>query len=91
MHPKPDGSKYDIYKDGLKIYTTIDSRMQRYAEEATEENCKYLQPFFFKEIKNRKNAPFDWRVTKGQIDDMMNHSIHRSDRYRSLKEERCIR
>ncbi|HXB12515.1 MAG TPA: transglycosylase domain-containing protein, partial [Bacteroidia bacterium] len=86
-HKKPDGTKYDIYKDGLKIYTTLDSRMQRYAEEAVEENCKYLQPLFFKEIKNRKNAPFDFRVNKAQIDDLINQSIYRSDRYRSLKED----
>jgi penicillin-binding protein 1A len=85
-HPKPDGTKYDIYKDGLKIYTTINSRMQQYAEEAVDQNCKYLQTYFFKEIKNRKNAPFDWRVNKGQIDDLMNSSMYRSDRYKSLKE-----
>ena len=60
-HPKPDGTKYDIYKDGLKIYTTIDSRLQKYAEEAVEQNCKFLQPLFFKELKNRKNAPFDFQ------------------------------
>lgn len=84
-HPKPDGTKYDIYKDGLKIYVTIDSRMQAYAEEAAEMNCKYLQPYFFKELAHRKNAPFDFRVTKEQIDDLMNSSMRRSDRYRSLK------
>jgi len=85
-HPKPDGTKYDIYKDGLKIYVSIDSRMQQYAEDAMIENCKYLQPKFFNELKNRKNAPFDFRVTKDQIEDLMNSSIRRSDRYRSLKE-----
>lgn len=84
-HRKPDGTEYDIYKDGLKIYTTIDSRMQEYAQEAVEENCKYLQPLFFKELKNRRNAPYDWRVTKAQINDLITESIHRSDRYKSLK------
>ncbi len=86
-HPKPDGSHYDIYKDGLKIYTTIDSRMQQYGEQAVEENCKTLQPCFFKEIKNRKNAPYDFRLTKSQIEDLINESERRSDRYRLLKEE----
>jgi penicillin-binding protein 1A len=85
-HPKPDGTKYDIYKDGLKIYVTIDSRMQQYAENAMQENCAYLQPKFFAELKNRKNAPFDYRVTKDEIEGLMNSSIRRSDRYRSLKE-----
>jgi penicillin-binding protein 1A len=84
-HLKPDGTKYDIYKDGLKIYTTIDSRMQKYAEEAAEQNCKFLQPYFFKELAHRRNAPFDFRVTKDQIEDLMNSSMRRSDRYRSLK------
>ena len=60
---KPDGSKYNIYTDGLKIYTTLDSRMQKYAEEAVQEHINgYLQPEFFKELKNRKNAPFSWDV-----------------------------
>ena len=55
---KPDGSDYDIYKDGLKIYTTIDSRMQLHAEEAVSEHMKNLQQQFFIEQKNNKNAPF---------------------------------
>jgi penicillin-binding protein 1A len=85
QHPKPDGTKYDIYKDGLKIYTTIDSRMQKYAEEAMEENCKNLQPHFFAEIKNRKNAPFDFRINRAQTEDLLRESMHRSDRYMVLK------
>jgi len=87
QHPKADGSKYDIYKDGLKIYTTIDSRMQKYAEAAVEENCKYLQGVFFSAIKSRKNAPFDSRITKAEADNLINESIHRSDRYMDLKED----
>ena len=84
-HPKPDGSKYDIYKDGLKIYTTIDSRLQQYAEDAVEQNCKFLQPLFFKELKNRKNAPFDFRISKEEAATLINESVHRSDRYASMK------
>jgi penicillin-binding protein 1A len=86
-HLKPDGTRYDIYKDGLKIYTTIDSRLQKYAEQAVEENCKYLQPKFFSELKIRKNPPFDFRISKAESNDLINESIHRSDRYSTLKEE----
>jgi len=86
-HPKPDGTKYDIYKDGLKIYTTIDSRLQQYAEEAVEQNCKFLQPLFFKELKIRRNPPFDFRISKAESLDLINESVHRSDRYINLKEQ----
>jgi penicillin-binding protein 1A len=86
-HLKPDGTKYDIYKDGLKIYTTIDSRLQKYAEDGMEENCKVEQALFFKELKNRRNPPFDFRISKAESNDLINESVHRSDRYASLKEE----
>ena len=86
-HPKPDGTKYDIYKDGLKIYTTIDSRLQKYGEEAVEENCKFLQPLFFKELKNRRNPPFDFRISKAESNELINTSMRRSDRYITMKEE----
>ena len=55
---KPDGTKYDIYNDGLKIYTTIDSRMQRYAEEAVREHMESLQSQFFREKRNWAGAPY---------------------------------
>jgi len=55
---KPDGTKYDIYNDGLKIYTTIDSRMQTYAEEAVHEHMSSLQKQFFKEKKGSSAAPY---------------------------------
>ncbi|MFH1005390.1 MAG: transglycosylase domain-containing protein [Bacteroidota bacterium] len=84
---KPDGTQYDIYRDGLKIYTTIDSRMQRYAEQAMKMHLKELQPKFFKECKQKRNAPFDWRITKEEISQIMTSSMHRSDRYRSLKKQ----
>ncbi len=86
-HPKPDGTKYDIYKDGLKIYTTIDSHLQKYAEEAVEQNCKFLQPLFFRELKIRRNPPFDFRISKAESIDLINSAMYRSDRYMSLKEE----
>ncbi|MFI5164339.1 MAG: transglycosylase domain-containing protein [Bacteroidia bacterium] len=84
-HPKPDGTKYDVYRDGLKIYTTIDSRMQRYAEQAMEEHMKEIQIKFFKECKQKKNAPFDFRLTKEEINELMVSAMHRSDRYHILK------
>lgn len=82
---KADGTKYDIYRDGLKIYTTIDSRMQRYAEAAVTEHMKSLQTDFDKECKKKKNAPFAWNVNKEEIKDILKQGMHRSDRYRALK------
>lgn len=82
-HKKENGKPYDIYRDGLKIYTTIDSRMQQYAEEAATEQMQFLQGKFFKEKK--KNFPFAWNVSKDEIKNIMNSSMHRSDRYKALK------
>ncbi len=78
---------YNIYKDGLKIYTTIDSKMQNYAEEAVYEHMNDLQKMFSKECLNKKNAPFAWNVSKQEIEGIMNSSVKRSDRYRQLKED----
>ncbi len=83
---KADGSNYNIYTDGLKIYTTIDSRMQKYAEEAVQEHfSKTLQPSFFKEKQGRSYAPFSRSVSAGQVDTMMIRAMHQTDRYRELK------
>ena len=83
-HYKPDGSPYNLYKDGLKIYTTIDSKMQRYAEEAVAEHIgKDLQPTFYKHWANKKrfpNAPF-YRISKKQREQIMKQAMKRSDRY----------
>ena len=85
-HINPETNKpYNIYKDGLKIYTTIDSRMQQYAEEAVREHMTDLQKMFTKECKTKKNAPFAWNVNKEQIENIMISSMKRSDRYHSLK------
>ena len=78
---------YNIYKDGLKIYTTIDSKMQNYAEEAVYEHMNDLQKMFSKECLNKKNAPFAWNISKQEIEGIMNSSVKRSDRYRQLKED----
>jgi len=83
---KPDGTSYDLYKDGLKIYTTINFKMQKYAEEAVNKHLgEYLQKEFFKEQKGRSRAPFSVDVTEEQIDQIMDISIKRSDRYKKLK------
>ena len=84
---KPDGSKYDIYRDGLKIYTTIDSRMQKYAEEAVSEHMQAQQKSFFKELKKKKNAPFSIDLTKEEVDGIMKQSMKNTDRYWYLKQE----
>ncbi len=90
-NPRPDGSKYDIYTDGLKIYTTIDSRMQRYAEEAVVGHLSQtLQPSFFKEKRGVKGAPYTTNrteLTSEQLNSIIDHSIKNTDRYRALKKE----
>ena len=83
---KPDGSYYDIYKDGLKIYTTIDSRMQRYAEEAlTEHLSQTVQPAFFQRAKTFKNPPYSNDIDKKTIDDLLMRSLKQSDRYYQMR------
>lgn len=82
---KPDGTKYDIYRDGLKIVTTIDSRMQRYAEEAVTEHMSQLQADFYKHWKGKKNAPFSNSLKKDQIDKIIWAGVRQSERYRRLK------
>ena len=83
---KKDGSPYNLNADGLKVYTTIDSRMQRYAEEAVYGHvARYLQPEFFKEQKGKPNAPFTSALTKKQVDQIMERAVLQSERYRALK------
>lgn len=82
---KKDGTKYNLYTDGLKIYTTIDSRMQQYAEEAVEEHLKEMQALFFKEKKGRSYAPFSRNLSQDQIDDILWRAVRQTDRYRLMK------
>ena len=82
---RADGQPYNIYRDGLRIYTTIDSRMQHYAEEAVKEFMgNELQPMFYKHWKGQKNAPFS-NVTADEIDHILETSMKRTERYRNLK------
>ena len=82
---KKDGTKYNLYTDGLKIYTTLDSRMQQYAEDAVTEHLKELQGYFFKEKKGAKKAPYTFRLTQEQVDEILGRAMRLSDRYRLLK------
>ncbi len=84
---KPDGTPYNIYVDGLKIYTTIDSRMQKYAEESVLEHIESLQKTFFKEKKGRSYAPFSKRVKPEEIESILKNAVKQSDRYRRMKEQ----
>ena len=84
-HRKPNGDYYDVHKDGLKIYTTIDSRMQRYAEQAVREHfSKEIQPAFERELKARKGNPF-CDITADQQERFLTQAMKNSDRYRGLK------
>ncbi len=83
---KSDGSLYDLDRDGLRIYTTINYKMQRYAEEAIAEHLgKDLQKAFFKELKNRKNAPFTADVDKKIVETTLKQARRWSDRTRMMK------
>ncbi|MCG1035277.1 penicillin-binding protein 1A [Polaribacter sargassicola] len=83
-NPKPNGEKYNIYTDGLKIYVTIDSRMQQYAEEAVKEHISNLQSYFFAEQKRNKNAPF-YDLEPSEIKVILERGKKNSDRYKRLK------
>ena len=83
-NPKPNGEQYNIFRDGLKIYVTIDSRMQKYAEEAIEEHMSNLQSYFFQEQKTNKTAPF-YELEKSEINTILERAKKNSDRYKRLK------
>lgn len=84
---KADGSTYDIYRDGLKIYTTIDSRMQRYAEEALTKHLREnLQPLFDRRVKSLRNPPFSNNMSAAETDELIDRSIRQTERYRILRE-----
>lgn len=84
---KPDGTPYDLYQDGLRIYTTIDSRMQQYAEEAVNEHIQALQKDFYKEKKGKSYAPFSRDLSREEIDGIMNRAMRQTDRYRAMKKD----
>jgi len=90
---KPDGTEYNIYADGLKIFTTIDSRMQTYAEEAVATHMSFLQNQFYNhwdgEGDEFVHAPFDEELRSGQVDTLMLTAMKRSERYRKLRKRKA--
>lgn len=85
-HTKPDGTPYNIYRDGLRIYTTIDSRMQEYAQESLREHLKEeLQPQFNTELRWRRNPPYPDDVSREKIEELLTSSMKGSERYNVLK------
>jgi len=89
-NPKEDGTHYNIYTDGLKIYTTIDARLQANGEKAVKAHIKNLQKEFDKQAKKYKNAPFYFpklgpKATKKEIAKIMKNAMRRSERWRVLK------
>src|SRR5664279_5466953 len=82
---KPDGTSYDIFRDGLKIYTTINSRMQKYAEEALAEHLsKEVQPDFYRRARWFKNPPYSDDLTRKEVDDLIMTSLEQSERYKIM-------
>ncbi|UTW63969.1 transglycosylase domain-containing protein [bacterium SCSIO 12741] len=85
---KPNGDPYNIYRDGLKVFTTLDSRLQRYGEYAVTQHLgTELQKDFTSNVKRSPNAPFARDVDKARIDRIINRAVKRSDLYRELKAE----
>ena len=87
-NPKPDGTKYNLYNDGLKIYTTLDSRMQTYAEEAVQRHMPRLQAEFDHQNTPKRNptAPF-LELDNSEIEALMKRSMRQSERWRLMKEQ----
>jgi len=80
------GENYDIYTDGLKIYTTLDSRMQRYANEAIEQHLRYdLQPLFDENMSDLNNPPFGNNMSNEDVEDLLDREIRKSERYRVMR------
>lgn len=83
---KKDGTPYNVYSDGLKVFTTIDSRMQEYAEKAVRDHVvKFLQPAFDRENRGKKTAPFSGKLTSSQVNQILMRSVRQSERYRVMK------
>jgi len=83
-NPKPDGTSYSMYRDGLKIYTTLDFKMQGYAETAVEKHLKNLQKEFDAQNKQNKTAPFR-SISSSEIESILNRGIKNSDRYKTMR------
>lgn len=85
---KRNGEPYNIYTDGLRIYTTIDTRMQQYAEKAVRQQMAgFLQPAFNKANSMKQNAPFSSKISRQTIKNILNRSIRQSNRYLVMREQ----
>ena len=84
-HTKPDGSNYNVYTDGLKVHTTINSRLQQFAEEGMRTHISSLQKDFFTHWKGYTKAPYPDDFEGEQIDAIIDQGMKRSERYRKLK------
>jgi penicillin-binding protein 1A len=84
-HVKPDGTPYNLYTDGLRIYTTINSRLQKFAEQALKEHMSSLQKDFYKHWKGYSKAPFPKDMEWEQINEIIDQGMKRSERYKKLK------
>jgi penicillin-binding protein 1A len=83
---KPDGTNYNLYRDGLRIYTTLNSKMQGYAEEALREHLSQnLQPVFNQRAKGYRNPPYSNDLNSSQVKDLINRSVRQSDRYQNMR------
>ncbi|PKD21733.1 penicillin-binding protein [Salegentibacter salinarum] len=85
-NPKPDGSEYSLYRDGLKIYTSIDSKMQQYAETAVEKHISHLQKEFDRQNKNNKTAPFR-DIDESQVNGIVRSAMKRTDRWKGMEKQ----
>lgn len=86
---KPDGSNFNLYRDGIKIYTTINSKMQKFAEDALVEHLsKDIQPSFYRAAKKFKNPPYSDDLNKKEIEEIIQRTIKTTERYRSLMRRR---
>lgn len=83
-NPKPDGTEYNIYRDGLKIYTSIDSKMQEYAEDAVKKHISHLQKEFDRQNENNKTAPFR-DVTQDEVNNIIRNAMRRSARWKKME------
>lgn len=91
-YQKPDGTPYNIYSDGLRVYTTINSRIQTHAENAVAAHLgsgSHLQESFFEDIARWRNTPFSNDLSKEQVNQIMESAMHRTERYRVLSGKEC--
>ena len=84
------GKPYNLYSDGLKVYVTIDSRMQKFAEEAVDEHLRnYLQPTFFKVKGKGATAPFSNNLSRAELESIMTRAMKQTERYRTMQAAGC--